>query len=94
MSAVIASGTLSKAICDRCKFRYHYRELRPDPNLPGLMVCDECRDQYDPYRLPARPPDAISLRRPRPDEPLGESQKYIVDENGELVAVTGGELAP
>jgi hypothetical protein len=31
------------------------------------MVCDKDRDQFDPYRLPARRTENISLRFPRPD---------------------------
>jgi hypothetical protein len=45
-------------------------ELLPDPNYPGLLVCDADRDDYDPYRLPARQPEKISLRFARPDTPL------------------------
>lgn len=46
-------------------------QLSSDPNYPGLMVCDEgCKDQFDPYRLPARQTERITLRWPRPDTPL------------------------
>jgi hypothetical protein len=42
--------------------------LGPDINFPGLMVCEEnCRDEKDPYRLPARQTERINLRFPRPD---------------------------
>lgn len=45
-----------------------YVDLQPDPNFPGLRVCNEgCRDQYDPYRLPARQTERINLRFARPD---------------------------
>jgi hypothetical protein len=47
-------------------------ELSPDPNYPGLMVCEEDRDEYDPYRLPARQTENITLRFPRPDTPLSD----------------------
>jgi hypothetical protein len=43
-------------------------EAMPDPNFPGLKVCQQnCADQIDPYRLPARKTEKISLRFPRPD---------------------------
>ncbi len=43
--------------------------LEADPNFPGLRVCDQgCKDQFDPYRLPARKTERIALRFPRPDE--------------------------
>lgn len=62
---------LSIAICDRCKMKRAYVDLGIDPNFPGLRVCNlGCRDQFDPYRLPARQPEKISLRFPRPDADL------------------------
>ena len=55
-------------ICDRCKMKRTYVSLGPDPNFPGLRVCDQgCADQKDPYRLPARQTERINLRFPRPD---------------------------
>jgi len=59
------------AICDRSKMKYPHSVLRSDPNYPGLMVCDTgCADQFDPYRLPARKTERITIRFPRPDESL------------------------
>ena len=56
------------AVCDRCKMKRAHVTLRPDINFPGLMVCEEnCRDEKDPYRLPARKTERINLRFPRPD---------------------------
>lgn len=63
--------TAAIAICDRCKLKFPWDELRPDGNTPGLMVCEKDSDEYDPYRLPFAPADAdISLRFVRPDTPL------------------------
>lgn len=74
MSGNFATGELSKAICGRCKMKRKYQELKPDPNSPGLRVCIYgCIDLFDPYRLPARQPEAINLRFPRPDLPIGTS---------------------
>lgn len=59
------------AICDRCKFKFPIGHLVSDPNSPGLRVChDTCVDIFDPWRLPARQTEDITLRYPRPDEPL------------------------
>ena len=60
------------AVCDRCKRKVPYTELRPDGNSPGLRVCKNpgCYDVRDPYRLPAHKTENISLRFPRPDEEL------------------------
>lgn len=57
-------------ICDRCKLKYLIVELKSDPNSPGLKVCKGCRDQFDPYRLPARQTERISLEFTRPDSDL------------------------
>ncbi len=58
---------LSVAVCDRCSRKLPYSLLRPDPNSPGLMVCPDDLDQYDPWRLAARETETITLRHPRPD---------------------------
>lgn len=56
------------AVCDRCKMKRPHAELRRDPNFPGLQVCGQgCEDQFDPYRLPARKTERITIRFPRPD---------------------------
>jgi len=61
-------STIAIAVCDRCKMKRPLAVLQSDPNFPGLRVCDEgCKDQFDPYRLPARQTERINLRFPRPD---------------------------
>lgn len=61
---------LSIAVCDRCRLKVAYDDLSPDGNSPGLRVCSACNDQLDPYRLPARRTEDVTLPNPRPDEPL------------------------
>lgn len=63
-------GTVAIAVCDRCKRKVHYADLRADGNSPGLRVCADCCDVKDPYRYPARRTENIALRFPRPDEEL------------------------
>jgi len=73
------NSVLSIAICDRCKMKRAYVNMGPDTNYPGLRVCNEgCRDQFDPYRLPARQPEKISLRFPRPDVSVAVNPNGIV----------------
>jgi hypothetical protein len=61
-------ASLAIGVCDRCKMKRAFVRLGPDPNFPGLRVCDEgCRDQFDPYRLAARQTERINLRFARPD---------------------------
>lgn len=66
---------LNVAICDRCNRKRAWAELVPDGNSPGLRVCAKlvksgCWDMYDPYRLPPRQPDKLTLQWARPDVPL------------------------
>jgi len=73
------------AICDRCKMKRPHAVMRNDPNLPGLRVCNEgCADELDPYRLPARKTERITIRFPRPDLPIGAGDNYLL---------TGGETS-
>jgi hypothetical protein len=67
------------AVCDRCKMKRPHAVMRNDPNFPGLRVCNEgCADQLDPYRLPARKTERITIRFPRPDLPLNAGDNYLV----------------
>ena len=61
------NSVLSVAVCDRCNRKFPYVDLMPDPNFPGMRVCAEDRDNFDPWRLPALQTENIALRHPRPD---------------------------
>jgi len=65
---------LAIAICDRCHTKRPWTRLVADGNSPGLKVCMEsarkCRDPLDPYKLPPRQTEDISLVFARPDVPL------------------------
>ena len=79
------NSVLSVALCDRCSRKFAYVDLMPDPNFPGMRVCKDDVDNFDPWRLPARQTENISLRFPRPDisiatGPIGGNQ--ITTENG------------
>lgn len=63
-------ASLAIGICDRCKFKFPIVELIPDGDKPGLRVCLDCSDGFDPYRLPARQTEDITVQYPRPEEPL------------------------
>jgi len=67
---VSGQATYGIAICGRCSRKMLLAELSPDPNSPGLMVCKEDLDEYDPYRLAPRKEDQIVLPFTRPDVPL------------------------
>jgi len=73
------------AVCDRCKMKRPHAVMRSDPNFPGLQVCDQgCADQFDPYRLPARKTEKITIRFPRPDVSVA------VDPNNLITTGYGG----
>lgn len=63
-------------------------DLYSDPNSPGLRVCLEDRDQYDPYRLPARQPEKITLPFVRPDANIAVQPVGIVTEDDNNFLVT------
>ena len=53
--------------------------MRSDPNFPGLQVCDQgCADQFDPYRLPARKTEKITIRFPRPDADIAVDDNNLI----------------
>lgn len=66
------NSTLGIGICGRCSRKFPLGELYTDPNN-GLKVCKDDIDDFDPYRLPAPPPDNITLPFYRPDVPLTTS---------------------
>jgi hypothetical protein len=66
------------AICDRCRMKRPHAELSKDPNFPGLMVCEQgCKDEFDPYRLPARKTEKITIRFPRLDADIAVDPNYV-----------------
>jgi hypothetical protein len=81
-------STLGIGVCDRCNRKMSIEDLYSDPNSPGLRVCLIDRDEYDPYRLPARQPERISLPFVRPDVPINTQPVGIVAENNDQFIVT------
>lgn len=74
----LGNNTLSIAICDRCKRKIAYSDIRPDGNIPAIRVCgDGCSDEFDPYRLAARPTEKVSIRFPRPDADVAQYNDAI-----------------
>lgn len=91
MSLYITDGPI--AICDRCKVKMLRSELSSDRNSPGLMVCRDCNDVFDPWRKPWTPKDAdISVDRPRPEQALDvPTTQTAVDGTGHVIE---GTLTP
>jgi hypothetical protein len=80
--------TLAIGICGRCSIKMPLADLLPDPNSPGLLVCEKDRDQYDPYRLPARQPDNIVLPFTRPDTPIGTNPAGFITQDDNYFLIT------
>ena len=94
------NSVLSIAICDRCKFKRAYDDIESDRNIPGLRVCKfGCNDERDPYRLPMRMTEKISIRFPRPDADVSQYNDAITTDpnvvnnpNQSAVPSTAGEF--
>ena len=80
--------TLAIGICGRCSIKMPLDKLLPDPNSPGLLVCEKDRDEYDPYRLPARQPDNILLPFTRPDTPIGTDPAGVITQDDNYFLIT------
>jgi hypothetical protein len=74
-------------ICDRCSRKFPIVELMSDPNYPGLRVCKVDLDELDPYRLPARQTERITLPFVRPDVNIATQPAGLIsqDENTFLI---------
>ena len=83
--------TLGIGICGRCSRKFPLHMLHSDINFPGLRVCDADLDQLDPYRLPARQTENITLPflrtdTPIPTNPSGVAQNenlFLITEDGD-----------
>lgn len=61
----------------RCWRKFPLLELSRDPNSPGLIVCEQDKDELDPYRLPPKNPDNITLPFYSPDSPITDDDRRI-----------------
>jgi len=83
------NSVISIAICARCKMKRAYTDIVEDGNIRGLRVCVYgCRDTLDPYRLPARKTENITVRYPRPDVPVNQVHNNLVIANNINLAIT------
>ena len=74
--------------CDRCSRKFPIGELMPDRNYPGLRVCKDDLDELDPYRLPARQTERITLPFVRPDVPIATNPFGLISEDGNSFVTT------
>ena len=81
------------AICDRCSRKFPLQELFPDPNYPGLRVCKVDIDELDPYRLPARQTERITLPFVRPDVDIATQPAGLISQDGNTFIINEGNSA-
>lgn len=80
--------SLGIGICSRCSRKFPLHMLQPDTNYPGLRVCAADLDHVDPYRLPARQPEKITLPFTRPDLPIPTNPVGFISEDGDDFIIT------
>ena len=83
------NSVLSVAICDRCSRKFPYGELMPDPNFPGMRVCKDDVDNFDPWRLPALQTENIALRFPRPDTNIAIDTLQVQTQTNDSLFIEG-----
>ena len=82
---VRVKGTAAIAVCPRCTMKVYADDLQVDPNNK-MVYCKDCVDLYDPWRLPARRAEDISLPYPRPDVTVADpASTSIGTETGQPV---------
>lgn len=69
LPAKTVGGSMAIAVCNRCQQKVYYGDLKKDPNNFNYY-CKDCVDIYDPWRLPARQAEDVSLQHPRPDDKI------------------------
>lgn len=85
---------LSPYICDRCSLRGKFSEMVNDPDT-NLWVHRDCADESDPWRLPPRVSDNVTVPNPRRDVNIADPQVVLSDELGNiLVSPEGWILTP
>ena len=82
------NSTLGVGVCGRCSKKLPLDQLYSDPNAVGLKVCLKDLDDFDPYKLPARQPDQISLPFVRPDVSIATSPLGVIQESGDLFLIS------
>ncbi len=85
---VTGESTYGIGICGRCSRKFKLAELFSDPNSPGLKVCADDLDDYDPYRLAPRKEDQITLPFTRPDTPVNTRPAGLIQEAGNEFFIT------
>lgn len=81
-------STYGLGICGRCSKKMFLADLHEDPNVPGLRVCKDDLDNFDPYRLAPRENEKITLPFNRPDTDISLRPAGLIQENGDQFLIT------
>lgn len=81
------------ALCARCEMKMAADDRVRDGDNPALLVHSKCRDDIDPYKLPAHPLEQIAVRWPRPDAQLRITGDVLSEELGPawVIATESGD---
>lgn len=82
---------LSPYICDRCRMIKAFSEMQEDEDRQGLWVCKGCSDQLDPWKLPPRESEDVTIPHPRPDTELADFTA-LTDERGNILTDQQGTI--
>lgn len=75
-------AVLSPYQCDRCKQRGRFSEMVEDRDRQGLWVHRTCSDELDPWKLPPRSSEDVTIPHPRPDSFEGSEGPALVPGQG------------
>lgn len=84
-------GKSAITVCARCGLKMPYNDVVQDRNVRGLWVHAECADNKDPYKLPARQPENITLQHPRPDSSIALTGTWLVTQDGFAILTNTGD---
>lgn len=63
-------SSLALTHCDRCHVKMPVGDVGQDGDNPALMVCRDCYDHIDPWKLPPRKPDDYIIPGASPNDIL------------------------
>ena len=72
MTKRFASGSKAWGLCQRCGQRFKLHALQSDGRQRNLLVCTSCWDPKEPLDVPPRINDPTALRRPSPENSVGQ----------------------
>lgn len=69
---------IANGICDRCRLRMANADMVEDKDKPGIWGHPECMDGIDPWKLPPRQPEDVTVQHPRRDTFVGSPTPPLI----------------